>query len=123
MFRRGRKSMRTEDVSNLHEENLIYLRSWAGATEREIQEVLQRIAPLERQAERLRERRDLITRLADLVESEVKTSESMTTIDLTGDDGQEGGEDQAASRPEAVVDGFRQIFGVPPSEAEGSTRA
>ncbi len=102
--------MQTERRSNLEEENLIYLRSWAGATEREIQDVVDQMASLERRAERLRERLGLITGLADLVESELRPNESVMTVDLTGEAGQQGGEDEAAERPEAVVEGLRQIF-------------
>ncbi|HEV8681399.1 MAG TPA: hypothetical protein VGS09_01300 [Actinomycetota bacterium] len=104
--------MQTERGSNLHEENLIYLRSWAGATEREIQDVIDQIAPFERWAEKLRERLDLINRLANLVESELKANEPVTTIDLTREAGQESGEQEAASQAEAV-EGLRQIFDLP----------
>lgn len=101
--------MQTERRSTLHEENMIYLRSWAGATEREIQDVIDKIAPLERRAERLRERLDLITRLADLVESELTTNEPVASIDLT----EEGGENETASPPETVAEGLREIFELP----------
>lgn len=106
--------MQTERQANLQEENLIYLRSWAGATEREIQGVFDAIAPLERRIEKLRERLDLISRLADLVEADLRgVNEPVTTIDLTERAGDESGQDEAA-RSEPVLEGqIRQILDTP----------
>jgi hypothetical protein len=112
MLKRRRQSMETKRRSNLYEENLVYLRTWAGATEREIQDVIDQIAPLEQRAERLRERRDLIIRLGDLVESELRDSEPASTIDLTGGPEREQ-EEERSPEPEGVVEGMRQIFDVP----------
>jgi hypothetical protein len=114
MLKRRRKSMETDRRSNLYEENLVYLRSWAGATEREIQDVIDQIAPLEQRAERLRERLDLITRLGDLVESDLRGSEPATTIDLTeGPEEEQQQEEDSSAEPKVVVEGLRQIFDVP----------
>ena len=93
----------------LEEENLFYLRSWAGATDREIHDVLDQIASLEHRAERLRQRLDLITRLADLVEAELGGREPTLTLDLTED----GADEDGSAQPELVVEGINEIFDEP----------
>lgn len=105
--------MKPDRHSKLQEENLLYLRSWAGATEREIQGVLDAIASLEQRVERLRERLGLITRLADLVEWEIgEAAEDGTTIDLT--EREEETRDPRVPAPEQALEGqLRQIFDAP----------
>jgi hypothetical protein len=68
-------------VANLRQENVAYLRNWAAATDREVQSMLAVLTPLQQRLEKARERLDLITRLADLVETE--TREEPTRVDVT----------------------------------------
>ena len=88
----------------LEQENLAYLRSWAAVTEREIENTLQQIVALRKRGERAKERLELISRLAGLLEEDLAQEQS-TTIDLTDQktDGQDGsGNDEA--------DGLEELF-------------
>ena len=90
----------------LEQENLAYLRSWAAVTEREIENTLQQIVALRKRGERAKERLELISRLAGLLEEDLApVGEQSTTIDLT--DQQTGGQDGSGTDE---ADGLEGLF-------------
>jgi hypothetical protein len=94
----------------LQQENLTYLRNWAGASERELESIKATIASFERRLERAQERVSLISRLADLVESEIRDSAGAPTgVDVTEpvSAGETQGQNPEEPQPEGLEASFR----------------